>query len=76
MHEHTSKQFDTDIEAIRTAVLNMGGLVEQQLLRAINALKSDDGEVEQDVLADEERINNMQVEIDRLCNQIISKRQP
>jgi len=76
MSEHTSKQFDADMEAIRTAVLNMGGLVEQQLLRAINTLKSGDDEAAHDVLADEGRINSMQVEIDRLCNQIISKRQP
>jgi phosphate transport system protein len=76
MNEHTSKQFDADMEAIRTAVLNMGGLVEQQLLRAINALKSGDDEAAHDVLADEGRINSMQVEIDQLCSQIISKRQP
>jgi phosphate transport system protein len=76
MIEHTSKQFDADMEAIRTAVLNMGGLVEQQLLRAINALKSDEGESGREVLADEGRINTMQVNIDRLCTQIISKRQP
>ena len=64
------------MEVIRTAVLNMGGLVEQQLLRAINTLKSGDAEAAQDVLADEGRINALQVEIDQLCSQIISKRQP
>ncbi len=76
MRDHTLKQFDADMEVIRTAVLNMGGLVEQQLLRAINTLKSGDGEAAQDVLADEGRINALQVEIDQLCSQIISKRQP
>ncbi|MGH8752112.1 MAG: phosphate signaling complex protein PhoU [Burkholderiales bacterium] len=76
MNEHTSKQFDADMEAIRTSVLNMGGLVEQQLLRAINALKSGDGEATPELLADEGRINDLQVEIDRLCSQIITKRQP
>jgi phosphate transport system protein len=64
------------MEVIRTAVLNMGGLVEQQLLRAINTLKSGDGEAVHDMLADEGRINALQVEIDQLCSQIISKRQP
>jgi len=76
MRDHTLKQFDADMEVIRTAVLNMGGLVEQQLLRAINTLKSGDAEAAQDVLADEGRINALQVEIDQLCSQIISKRQP
>ena len=76
MRDHTLKQFDADMEVIRTAVLNMGGLVEQQLLRAINTLKSGDGEAVHDMLADEGRINALQVEIDQLCSQIISKRQP
>jgi len=76
VNEHTLKQFDTDMEAIRSVVLNMGGLVEQQLLRAINLLKSGNDEAVQDVLADEERINSMEMEIDQLCTQIISKRQP
>ncbi len=76
MRDHTLKQFDADMEVIRTAVLNMGGLVEQQLLRAINTLKSGDAEAAHDMLADEVRINALQVEIDQLCSQIISKRQP
>ena len=76
MNEHTLKQFDADLEAIRTLVLNMGGLVEQQLLRAINSIKSGDDEVTREALIDEDRINNMEMEIDQLCSQIISRRQP
>ena len=76
MNEHTLKQFDADLEAIRTLVLNMGGLVEQQLLRAINSIKSGDEEVTREALVDEDRINNMEMEIDQLCSQIISRRQP
>ncbi|HYA19471.1 MAG TPA: phosphate signaling complex protein PhoU [Burkholderiales bacterium] len=76
MNEHTLKQFDADLEAIRTMVLNMGGLVEQQLLRAINSIKSGDDEVTKEALVDEDRINNMEMEIDQLCSQIISRRQP
>ncbi|HUL41791.1 MAG TPA: phosphate signaling complex protein PhoU [Burkholderiales bacterium] len=76
MNEHTLRQFDADMEAIRTMVLNMGGLVEQQLLRAINSLKSGIDDAEHDLLADEQRINSMEMEIDQLCSQIISRRQP
>jgi len=76
VNEHTLKQFDADLEAIRTLVLNMGGLVEQQLLRAINSIKSGDDEVTREALIDEDRINNMEMEIDQLCSQIISRRQP
>jgi phosphate transport system protein len=77
MSEHTIKQFDADMEAIRTGALTMGGLVEKQLSRAISALESDATEGVVDAVgADERQINQMQVNIDQLCSQIIAKRQP
>ena len=42
MNEHTNKQFDAEMEGIRSGVLSMGGIVEQQLIRAIEALEKDD----------------------------------
>src|SRR5205807_8963332 len=42
MSEHLSKQFDADLEAIRSRVLEMGGLVESQIRRALDALASGD----------------------------------
>jgi phosphate transport system protein len=77
MTEHTHKQFDTEMEAIRSGVLAMGGLVETQMSRAIVLLEGKDehGLVEQ-VIADEKMINQMQVDIDQQCSQIIAKRQP
>ena len=42
MSEHTHKQFDAEMEAIRTGVLAMGGLVETQLARAIDVLEDGD----------------------------------
>ena len=42
MSDHTSKQFDAEMEAIRSGVLSMGGLVETQMTRAIEALEQDE----------------------------------
>jgi phosphate transport system protein len=42
MSDHTNKQFDAEMEAIRSGVLSMGGIVEQQLTRAIEALGTDE----------------------------------
>lgn len=77
MNEHTLKQFDTEMEAIRSGVLTMGGLVETQLARAIELLESDEsGSLVERVGSDEQLINGMQVEIDQQCSQIIARRQP
>ena len=77
MNVHTHKQFDAEMEAIRSGVLAMGGLVEAQLERAIAALEDDDerGGIDQ-VGAAEREINQMQVTMDQQCSQIIAKRQP
>jgi phosphate transport system protein len=76
MTEHTYRQFDTDIDSIRSAFTTMGGLVERQLLRAIDAVRYGDLRLTTAVLVDERLINQMQVESDLRCNQIIAKRQP
>jgi phosphate transport system protein len=54
----------------------MGGLVETQLARAIEALKHTEADLIDPVTTDERAINQMQVDIDQLCSQIIAKRQP
>jgi phosphate transport system protein len=76
MNEHTHKQFDTEMEAIRSGVLAMGGLVETQLNRAIALLDDDDRDAIGQVKADEKQINRMQVDLDQMCSQIIARRQP
>jgi len=76
MGEHTYKQFDAEMEEIRTGVMAMGGLVETQLARAIQSLRHPDHDQIDAVAADELAINQMQIKIDQQCSQIIAKRQP
>jgi phosphate transport system protein len=76
MSDHTYKQFDAEMEEIRSGVMAMGGLVETQFARAIHALKHVDVDLVDSVAADELAINQMQVHIDQQCSQIIAKRQP
>ena len=40
--DHTSKQFDVELEAVRSGVLQIGGLVEEQIVKAVDALASVD----------------------------------
>lgn len=76
MTEHTSKQFDLELENIRTRVLQMGGLVEQQIARAVEGLTEGNHELIELVIEDDHRVNTLEIELDELCTQVIAKRQP
>ena len=76
MAEHTSKQFDAELESVRSRVLHMGGLVEQQITRAMEALISGDMELIEKTIADDHRVNALEVELDESCSHIIARRQP
>lgn len=73
---HISGQFNVELESIRTHVLTMGGLVEQQLSYAIQALNKEDIELARKVVRDDHKVNAMEVSIDDACTRIIAKRQP
>ncbi|MBU0690064.1 MAG: phosphate signaling complex protein PhoU [Gammaproteobacteria bacterium] len=74
--EHTSKQFDAELEAVRARVLQMGGLVENQIKLAIESLVTGDVALMTQVIEDDHRVNLMEVEIDESCNHILVRRQP
>ena len=74
--KHLSTQFDAELSGISGRVLEMGGLVESQVAQAIYALTNFSGETATQVLQQEERVNQMEVEIDRDLSAIIARRQP
>lgn len=76
MYQHISKQFDNELENIRSQVLAMGGLVEQQLTSSINALIESDIEMADNVIKSEYQVNRYEVTIDEECTRILAKRQP
>lgn len=76
MAEHISKQFDLELETIRTRVLQMGGLVEAQMIAAIEALLASDLDALEQVIRDDALVNAMEVSLDEECQHIIARRQP
>jgi len=62
---HLSTQFDAELSGVSTRVLEMGGMVESQVARAVYALTQFSNEVASEVLKTEERVNATEVEIDR-----------
>ncbi|CAL95443.1 phosphate uptake regulator probably [Azoarcus olearius] len=76
MSEHTYRQFDAELEAIRTGVLQMGGLVETQVANALEGLKTGNLGLLDRVIEGDHSINLLEVELADTCTQIIAKRQP
>lgn len=74
--KHLSSQFDADLNAVSSKVLEMGGLVESQIINAMQALNTFDIEIADQVILAEQRLNTMEVEIDEECSNIIARRQP
>ena len=73
---HLSTAFDAELSGISTRVLEMGGMVESQVARAVYALTNFSAEIASDVLMTEARVNQTEVEIDRDLSTIIARRQP
>jgi phosphate transport system protein len=73
---HISSQFDAELNSISTNVLEMGGMVESQLHQAVYALVNMSMESAEQVIANEARINQMEVHIDHEIISTIGRRQP
>ena len=76
IHTHISRQYNTELEEIRSRVLQMGGLVEHQIDQAINALVRGDTALGETVIMDDTKVNRLEVTIDEECQHIIARRQP
>ena len=73
---HILTRYDEDLEAIRTRVLTMGGLVEEQIANAMKALREEDSVLGESVVTGDYRVNDLEVTIDEECTRIIALRQP
>ncbi len=76
LRQHISRSFNADIESLHNSVLTMGGLVEEQLDRAIEALTQRDSALGLQVAHDDVKINRMEVSIDEDCSRILATRAP
>jgi phosphate transport system protein len=74
--KHLSTQFDSELSAVSTRVMEMGGLVESQIRTAVQALSQFSREAADQVMAAEARVNLLEVDIDRELSSIIARRQP
>src|SRR5258705_1642431 len=76
MTEHINKQFDQDLEAIRSRMMQMGGLVESQIRAAVAGYLDGDLARIETVIAGDSKVNDLEIAIDNDLGQIIVRRQP
>lgn len=76
MTEHIFKQYDAELESVRAKVLQMGGLVEQQIINALEALVTANPKIAAEVMESDRQVNALEVQVDEDCSHIIARRQP
>jgi phosphate transport system protein len=73
---HISRRYNEELEDIRNRVLAMGGLVEQQIQGAMEALENSDVSLATSIIENDYQVNAMEVAIDEECNNVLARRQP
>ncbi|MGX5172756.1 phosphate signaling complex protein PhoU [Aliikangiella sp. IMCC44653] len=76
LSQHISKRFNEELEAARNQVMQMGGLVEQQVIQGLKSLLNADIELAKTVVKRDVEVNQMEIDIDENCTQILARRQP
>jgi phosphate transport system protein len=70
------RHFDRDIEDLKDLLLRMGAMVEDAITQSIRALLERDTALAEEVIANDNRIDQMELEIDRRTLELIAKMQP
>jgi len=73
---HISSQFDQELDEVRSRVLKMGGLVEAQLEKTLVALRDGNSDAVADVAKTDQKVNQLEMDIDEECTQILARRHP
>lgn len=74
--QHISHKFDEEMEDLRNQVLKMGGLVESQIIGAVDAMHKLDVPAAEEIILKDHKVNALEVSIDESCTRILAKRQP
>ena len=75
-NEHLSKQYDIDLDGLRSLVLAMGGLVESQIRAALDAFDTGDMALADRVIRADQEVDAYEISIDQSCAHVIARRQP
>ncbi|MEG3079142.1 MULTISPECIES: phosphate signaling complex protein PhoU [unclassified Halomonas] len=74
--QHISRQFNHELEELKTHLMAMGGMVEKQVQDAVFALLESDSRLAEKVRDNDRQVNDLQLQIDDECTRILARRQP
>jgi len=74
--EHTDKKYEEDLKKLHEEILYMGGLVEDQIQKAVKSLVDRDSELAKIIIERDHEVNRLDVEIDDLCIRLLALHQP
>jgi phosphate transport system protein len=74
--QHISQQFNQDLSEVRNKLLNMGGIVQRQVVDAVESLVKSDSALAETVRSKDQDVDALEMMIDEDCTQLIARRQP
>jgi phosphate transport system protein len=74
--EHTNREYELELRKLREQILLMGAKVEEVIKGSIQALLDRDSELAQKMIGSDRRINQMELDTDEKCMQVLARRQP
>jgi phosphate transport system protein len=74
--EHTDKRYEEELKKLREEILYMGGMVEDQIQKAIKSLVDRDSKLAEVIIERDHEVNRLDVEIDELCIRLLALHQP
>ena len=76
MSKHIVSAFDQDLQGISSRIAEMGGLAEEQLGSAIEALQTRDSELAAEVIRSDKRLDRMEAQLEKTAVEVVALRQP
>lgn len=74
--EHTDKRYEEELKKLREEILYMGGMVEDQIQKAIKSLVDRDSDLAEVIIERDHEVNRLDVEIDEVCIKLLALHQP
>jgi len=74
--EHTNREYEGELRRLREQLLLMGAKVEDIINGSIRALLDRDSALAEQMIAADRKVNQLEVDIDELCMQVLARRQP